>query len=102
MGDRRMAQVKVKEGSLFVYTHWEGHRFEQMARDALEAARPRLGDDAYALRIVIDQLTKGARDQKTGCGLMLTPSAEDEYNNNKPSIIIDLIKGTVEHGGAST
>ncbi len=95
MGDRRMAEIKVKDGSLFVYTHNYGAEFPAMAEAALDSARCRLGDDCYALRIVIDQLTRPGRDQELDFGLMLTPNAEDEYNNDQPSIIIDLTKGTV-------
>ena len=94
MGDRRMAEVKVTDGSLYVYTHNHGDIFPQMAEAALERARPQLGDDSYALRIVVDQLTKPGRDQELGFGLMMSPDAEDEYNRDKPSIIIDLTRGT--------
>ena len=42
------------------------------------------------MRILVDQLTKEGRDEETGFGLLLKPNAEDEYNNDKPSVIIDL------------
>ena len=104
MGDRRMAEVKVTDGSLYVYTHWQGYAFLEMAEQALETARPRLGDDSYALRIVVDQLTKDGRDQETGYGLMLKPSAEDEYNHDEPSVIIDMVSQelTVIRDGTTT
>jgi hypothetical protein len=41
---------------------------------------------------VVDQLIKGGRDSELGYGLMLKPNAEDEYNHNSPSIVIDLQK----------
>jgi hypothetical protein len=79
------------EGSLYVYTHWHGSEMPEMARAAIQAAKPRWGDEPYAARIIVDQLTKDCRDQETGFGLLLSPDAEDEYGAN-PSIIIDLPK----------
>lgn len=96
MGDRAMAEIKTPDGSLYVYTHWGGSSLPEEAKKALEKAKPRWGDIGYATRIVVDQLTKEGRDEETGFGLMLKPSAEDEYNNDSPSVIIDLIKNSVE------
>lgn len=94
MGDRAMAQIITEDGSLYFYTHWTGHRLDEQAKEALELAQPRLGQDDYALRIVIDSLikTSDCRDQETGCGIMLSPCCEDEYNHDKPSVVIDLVK----------
>ena len=96
MGDRRMAQIKTSEGSLYVYTHWHGSQLPGMARAAVEAAKNRLSDESYFVRIVVDQLTKDGRDQETGFGLMLKPNHEDSYNNDKPSVIIDAKTGKVK------
>lgn len=98
MGDRAMAQIKTAEGSLYFYTHSCGYQLPQIAELALENAQPRIEDAPYALRIVIDVLIResGARDQETGAGLMFGPNAEDEYNNDRPSVIIDLVKNKVE------
>jgi len=90
MGDRAMAEIKTRDGSLFVYTHWGGRDLPEDARDAVLAAKPRWHDIPYATRIIVDQLTKEGRDRETGFGLMPTPNAEDEYNADKPSVIIDL------------
>jgi hypothetical protein len=92
MGDRAMAQIKVGEKSLYFYTHWAGSELPEAAEKAVAKAMPRKGDDSYALKIVVDTLIKetGSRDQETGGGLMFEPYAEDEYNSNKPSVIIDL------------
>lgn len=95
MGDRRMAEIKLHNGSIFVYTHWCGSEFPEMARAAVKAAEPRLGDEPYWTRIVIDQLTKTGRDAETGFGIMLAPDAEDEYNHDKPSVIIEAATGKV-------
>jgi len=96
MGDRRMAEVKVSHGSLYIYTHWAGYQWPEEARKALAKAQPRIGDDSYALRIVVDHLTEPGRDQETGYGLLLKPDAEDSYNHNQPSIIIDLVNNTLQ------
>lgn len=90
MGDRRMAAILIGEGALYVYTHWYGSAFPRMACAAIIAARHRLHDPSYATRIIVDQLTASGRDVETGFGLMLRPNQEDEYNNDSPSIIIDL------------
>jgi len=98
MGDRAMAQIKTKGGSLYFYTHWSGSELPEAAREAVNLGRPRMGDDAYALKIVVDSLIKssGARDSETGGGIMFGPDAEDEYNGDNPSVIIDLSTMTVE------
>ena len=97
MGDRAMAQIKVGGKSLYFYTHWAGGTLPEAAQKAVEAAWPRKGDADYALKIVVDTLIKesGSRDSETGAGLMFGPHAEDEYNHNKPSVVIDIQSMTV-------
>ena len=97
MGDRAMAQIKTKEGDLYFYTHGCGGELPEIAQKAIQKAKARQGDNCYALRILIDQLILlvGARDQETGAGIMLKPNAEDEYNSNSPSVVIDLSAMTV-------
>ena len=96
MGDRRMAEIKTSDGSLYVYTHWHGHEFPEMAKQATKKAAPRLGDEAYWVRIVVDQLCAPGRDKETGFGIMLKPNAEDSYNQDEPSIIICAKTGRVK------
>jgi hypothetical protein len=92
-----MAEIKTEGGSLYFYTHWAGRGFPDIARKAVEKARPRLGDHPYWTRIVVDQLIFGceARDSETGAGLMLAPNAEDSYNGDQPSVIISGFTGAV-------
>ena len=92
MGDRAMAEIITEDGSLYVYSHWGGCELPDNAKQAILAAQGRWDDDPYATRIIVDQLTKGGRDQETGYGLMLKPHAEDEYNNDEPSVIINLVE----------
>jgi len=96
MGDRAMAQIKTEDGDLFVYTHWGGYDLPTNAEAAIKEAKGRWGDEGYATRIIVDQLTKQGRDEETGFGLMLRPNAEDEYNNDNPSVIIDLVGQTLQ------
>lgn len=96
MGDRRMAEIKVTDGSIFFYTHWYGSELPKMAEIALKDAQPRIGDDPYAMRRVLDSLlreTRG-RDTENGTGIMLGPNAEDSYNGDGASVVIDLVNNT--------
>lgn len=101
MGDRAMAEIKVSGGSIYFYTHWYGHQLPQVAKIALEDAQPRIGDDSYATKIVIDSLLRetNSRDSELGAGIMVKPFAEDEYNNNTPSVVIDLVDNKVQVKG---
>lgn len=107
MGDRAMAEIRTSEGNLYFYTHWSGFDLPAHARKALDEAAPRKGDDPYALRRIVDVLIResGTRDSEAGSGLMLKPNAEDEYNHDNPSVVIDIDAWTVEvhrtKGGAS-
>ena len=98
MGDRAMAEIKTSEGSLFFYTHWNGENLPSLAQIALDEARARKGDSPYALRRIVDSLIRltGTRDSETGSGLLLAPNCEDEYNDDKPSVIIDVDAWTIE------
>ena len=96
MGDRRIAEIKDGEGSLFFYTHSAGHSLPAIAREALEVAKSRKTDTPYAFRRVVDHLimATGSRDNEVGSGLSFFPNAEDEYGD-PPSVIIDLQKWSV-------
>jgi hypothetical protein len=94
-----MAEIRTKDGSLYVYTHSYGMVFDEMAEEAIAAAAPRWNDQDYAARIIVDQITKPGRDSEVGFGLMLEPNAEDEYHGgatgDRPSIIINLVARTL-------
>lgn len=96
MGDHRMLEIKLTDGSLYLYTHWHGYELPDLVRAAVEQAKPRLGDEPYWTRIIIDQITKSARDKKTGFGIMLRPNADDAYNGGQPSIVLDAQTGKVK------
>ena len=35
MGDRRMAEIKVEDGSLYIYSHWHGFEMPGVAKAAI-------------------------------------------------------------------
>ena len=95
MGDRRMAEIRVEDGSLYIYSHWHGFEMPGVAKAAIVTARSRWDDESYATHIIVDQMTKAGRDSETGTGIMLKPNAEDQYNSGQPSVIIDLTSKTL-------
>ena len=97
MGDRRMAEIRTEEGSLYFYTHSTGFALPGNAKRALELATPRKNDIEYALRRVVDYLifTSGSRDSEVGSGLMFSPNCEDEYGGNPHSVVIDMVNWKV-------
>ena len=95
MGDRRIAEIRTRDGSIYFYTHWGGYHLPNEAFNAIMAAKPRWDDESYATRIIVDQLLAPYRDQALGAGLLLRPQAEDAYNYDKPSVIINLASRTL-------
>jgi hypothetical protein len=93
MGDRRLAEIRTSEGSIYFYTHSTGNMMPSDAEAALEMAGSRKNDEPYALRRIIDYLIRvsGSRDNELGSGIMLNPIAEDEYGGDPASVIIDLV-----------
>ena len=89
MGDRANFGFKdSKDNIVFLYGHWAGHRMLENLADAVSAAEPRWQDPSYALRIIIDQLTKDSRDSETGHGIFLAKH-EDLAFLDYP-VIVDL------------
>ena len=97
MGDRRMAEIRTEEGSLYFYTHSTGFALPCNAKRELELAAPRKEDTPYALRRVVDYLifTSGSRDNEVNSGLMFHPNLEDEYGGNPHSVVIDMVNWKV-------
>lgn len=73
---------------IVLYSHWGETSWHTDLAAALAAARPRWQDPSYALRIIIDQLTKDSRDSETGHGIFLANS-EDLAFLDYP-VIVDL------------
>jgi hypothetical protein len=71
MGDRAVAGFRSKPSSptIFIYQHWVGGDQSEVLASALEAARPRWGDDSYATRICISHLIGDQWSSETGYGI---------------------------------
>jgi len=93
MGARTNFHFKTEQGVMTLYSHWGGDTKVMDLAKALHAARGRLqGDTGYALRIIVDQLTKDARDSETGYGIYLDDiGGEEQYS----PITVDLTNNTV-------
>ena len=63
-----MAEIKTDDGSLYVYTHWDGYKLPEDAKRAIRVAKPQWDDESYATRIIVDQLTVGGRDEGAASG----------------------------------
>jgi hypothetical protein len=81
-----------------VYAHWDGDEAVAIMQSAVAAALPRIkmGDTAYAVRIIIDQLTKHGRDSETGYGIYIGSeiTAEEQYEYKE----INLVNQTITVG----
>lgn len=85
-----------EEKNINIYSHWGGETGLETMRAAVAAARPRWTDTSYAVRILVDQLTREGRDQETGFGIYVGSEIthEEEYEYKE----IDLINKTVTYG----
>ena len=94
MSDSAICEIKTEGGSLYLYSHFDGMYCPENAMSAITFAAHRIKnkDYSYATRIIISQLTKEATNLEGGFGLSLTPHCHDAYNNDKPSIVINLLK----------
>lgn len=80
---------------IYIYSHGSGPELPEKVRDALAFGRGRWDDSTYLTRILIDQITKDARDQETGYGVGLT-SGENSF----PMVTVDLGNQTARVGDA--
>jgi len=81
-----------------VYAHWDGDESVALMQAAVSAAMPRIkmGDMSYAVRIIIDQLTKHGRDSETGYGIYIGSEIthEESYEYKE----INLVNKTITIG----
>ena len=101
MGDRTNYTIVTSSNPLQninVYTHWDGSNSVSIMQAALTHAMPRIkmGDHAYAARILVDQLTKQGRDSETGYGIYI--SDEVYYEEEHEYKEINLINNSVTVG----
>jgi hypothetical protein len=71
MGDRAVIGFKADNASVpvYLYSHWGGSDRYRDAQRAIEAARPRWNDHAYATRIGISQIVENYWAEETGFGI---------------------------------
>lgn len=94
MGARTNFTFTTDTGSLTLYSHWGGDSKDVDLASALQAALPRIkmGDMAYALRIIVSQLIGDSWNSETGFGLHVgVEGGEEQYE----PITVDLTDNTV-------
>lgn len=71
MGDRSVIGFKADKDAVpvFLYAHWGGSDRYKDAQRAIEAARPRWNDHAYATRIGISQIVENYWSEGLGFGI---------------------------------
>ena len=82
MGDRANFGIKQADGNtIFVYGHWAGYqmlaRFAKAIDRVVDAGR--MGDDAYATRIIISDLIGDAWASDLGWGITINTLADNEH-----------------------
>ena len=80
MGDRANFGFRdSKENIVFLYGHWAGHHMLENLANAVEAARPRWGDESYATRICVSQLINEEWASETGWGIYVNQIGDNEH-----------------------
>lgn len=82
IGDRANFGIRQADGNtIFVYGHWAGHqmlaRFAKAIDRVVDAGR--IGDDAYATRIIISDLIGDDWSQDLGWGITINTLADNEH-----------------------
>ena len=77
-------KTELDKPNIVLYSHWgEDSWREDLAKALLTATkRINMGDTPYALRIVIDQLSKEGRDSEKGFGIYLANADEIYMDTN--------------------
>lgn len=83
---------KAQNGGVYLYTHWAGHDFPEMLREALDFGRGRWNDDQYLARIITSRVFRNLVDDTTGGGIGLT-IGDNEVG--RPVLVVNLINNTV-------
>ena len=71
MGDRAVAGFRdnPETPTIFIYQHWVNGEQSEVLAGALEASRPRWGDDSYATRICLSQIIGENWNGELGYGI---------------------------------
>ena len=80
MGDRANFGFKLdNDNVIFLYGHWAGYNMLAQLANAVDKARPRWSDDAYATRIATSQLINTDWESETGWGLYVNQIGDNEH-----------------------
>ena len=95
MGERGVVQFNADGGTVYLYTHWQGHRLRELVQEGMkEVARAqRTGDAAYATRIIMQHCWDG-EGQYTGWRVSAT-----EPHTDYPIVVIDWDLGLIYEKG---
>ena len=93
MGARTVFEVKDRDGSIFLYSHWGGDTKVEDAKSALTVAEPRWMDTTYGMRIFISQIIGDYWNEETGYGISAKHTFEEQYD----PMVIDFEDNTVTY-----
>lgn len=82
MGDRANFGIRQADGNtIFVYGHWAGHQMLARFAKAIDRAGDagRIGDDAYATRIIISDLIGEDWSQDYSWGISINTLSDNEH-----------------------
>ena len=80
MGDRANFGFKHGNGNtIMLYGHWAGFEMMSQLANAIEAARSRWNDEAYATRIAVSNLVGDNWKETTGWGLTVNQILDNEH-----------------------
>jgi hypothetical protein len=91
-------KTELDKPNIVLYSHWGETTWREDLAFAINKAEPRLkmGDTSYALRIIIDQLTKDGRDSETGFGIYLANDNQEYWDT---TVEVNLITQEVNDTG---
>lgn len=101
MGDRGIVVMTARgwDADLAVYSHYYGSELRDRVEEivASTAFQSRVGDETYAARIMIDQLTKAERDSESGWGVYpVLPGANPAHlADGQVEVTVDLTSGAI-------
>lgn len=77
MGDRAVIGFRnnSETPTIFIYQHWVGGNQSDVLARALEASRPRWGDDSYATRIALSNIVGENWNGELGYGIYVGETA---------------------------
>jgi hypothetical protein len=79
MGDRANFGFRQNGQVLFLYGHWAGEGMFSQLANALDKARPRWDDEAYAIRIATSQLINDDWPRETGWGFSINEILDNQH-----------------------